>query len=95
MKTSPIPSAPLFDRELIAQYLGGSDRPEERAARESKVKALLAHDKVRKPSISAEDAAAKPDTLNIAEESVALFKSQMNLLIEKGDLTQPEATSLV
>lgn len=73
-------------KEIIADYLG-VDRKEERAARQEKVKALLNHEKIKKPGVAAD---AKPDVTNIAVEAVDLFKKQMGLLKEKGDLTTPE-----
>ena len=72
-------------KELIAGYLG-VERPEERKARQEKVIALLNHEKIKKPGLPAD---AKPDTTNIAPESIELFKKQMSLLKEKGDLTTP------
>ena len=78
-------------KELIAGYLG-VERPEERKARQEKVIALLNHEKIKKPGLPAD---AKPDTTNIAPESIELFKKQMSLLKEKGDLTTPASDSLV
>ena len=78
-------------KELIAGYLG-VERPEERKARQEKVIALLNHEKIKKPGLPAD---AKPDTTNIAPESIEIFKKQMALLQEKGDLTQPESDALV
>ena len=77
-------------KELIAGYLG-VERPEERMARQEKVIALLNHEKIKKPGLPAD---AKPDTTNIAPESIELFKKQMSLLKEKGDLTTPESEAL-
>ena len=78
-------------KELIAGYLG-VERPEERKARQEKVIALLNHEKIKKPGLPAD---AKPDTTNIAPESIELFKNQMSLLKEKGDLTTPASDALV
>ena len=78
-------------KELIAGYLG-VERPEERKARQEKVIALLNHEKIKKPGLPAD---AKPDTTNIAPESIELFKKQMSLLKEKGDLTTPASDALV
>ncbi len=78
-------------KELIAGYLG-VERPEERKARQEKVIALLNHDKIKKSSLPAD---AKPDTTNIAPEAIELFKKQMSLLKEKGDLTTPASDALV
>ena len=77
-------------KELIAGYLG-VERPEERKARQEKVIALLNHEKIKKPGLPAD---AKPDTTNIAPESIELFKKQMSLLKEKGDLTTPASDAL-
>ena len=76
---------------MIAGYLG-VERPEERKARQEKVIALLNHEKIKKPDLPAD---AKPDTTNIAPESIELFKKQMSLLKEKGDLTTPASDALV
>ena len=78
-------------KELIAGYLG-VERPEERKARQDKVIALLNHEKIKKSGLPAD---AKPDTTNIAPESIELFKKQMSLLKEKGDLTTPASDALV
>ncbi|UUV44211.1 hypothetical protein RCWATA_3 [Rhodobacter phage RcWata] len=78
-------------KELIAGYLG-VERPEERKARQEKVIALLNHEKIKKPGLPAD---AKPDTTNIAPEAIELFKKQMSLLKEKGDLTTPASDALV
>lgn len=78
-------------KELIAGYLG-VERPEERKARQEKVIALLNHDKIKKSGLPAD---AKPDTTNIAPEAIELFKKQMSLLKEKGDLTTPASDALV
>lgn len=78
-------------KELIAGYLG-VERPEERKARQEKVIALLNHEKIKKPGLPAD---AKPATTNIAPESIELFKKQMSLLKEKGDLTTPASDALV
>lgn len=77
-------------KELIAGYLG-VERPEERKARQEKVIALLNHEKIKKPGLPAD---AKPDTTNIAPESIEIFKKQMSLLKEKGDLTTPASDAL-
>lgn len=79
-------------KELIAGYMG-VDRPEERAARKEKVLALLNHPKIKKSDLPAD---AKPDASNIALDSIPLFKRQIELLHEKGDLTEPaEEDSLI
>lgn len=78
-------------KELIADYLA-VERPEERKARQTKVINLLNHEKIKKPDLPAD---AKPDTQNIAPGSIDLFKKQMQLLKEKGDLTTPAEDALV
>lgn len=93
-KPEPVAEAPdayAGLKEMIAEYLG-VERPEERTARQQKVIALLNHDKIKKPDLPAD---AKPDTMNIAPESIGLFKSQMALLKEKGDLTTAASDALV
>ena len=77
-------------RELIAAYFNVS-RKEERAARQAKVIALLNHPKIKNPAVPAD---AAPDTGNIAPEAVELFKSQMKLLADQGDLTVAEDAPL-
>ena len=73
-------------KEIIAGYIGGTQREEERAARKAKVKALLNHEKVKKADVS--DASAVD---HIMESAIDLFKSQMRKLVEKGDLTEAPA----
>lgn len=74
-------------KEIVADYLGATDRKEERAARQEKVVALLKHEKIAKKDLPAD---AKSDLSNIAVENIPLFKDQMKKLKEKGDLTTPE-----
>lgn len=71
-------------KELIASYVTGTDRPEEREARKGKVKALLNHEKIKKAGVA--DPKSADD---IMEAAVPLFKDQMEKLKAKGDLTQP------
>lgn len=73
-------------KELIAEYIGGTDREEERAARKEKVKALLNHEKIKKPDLPAD---ARPDASNIKEDAIDLFKDQIGKLKAKGDITEP------
>lgn len=77
--------APL--RDLVAAYFA-VERPEERAARQEKVQALLNHPKIKKAGVPDD---AKPDLRNIEQASIPLFRKQLALLEEKGDLTTPEA----
>lgn len=79
--------APL--RELVAAYFA-VERPEERAARQEKVQALLNHPKIKKAGVPDD---AKPDLRNIEQASIPLFRKQLALLEEKGDLTTPEDTA--
>lgn len=74
-------------REIIAEYVG-VERPEERKARQGKVKALLVHDRIARPGLTDAEK-EKPSLENIAIESIDTFKNQMRLLAEKGDLTTP------
>lgn len=93
-KPEPVAEAPdayAGLKEMIAEYLG-VERPEERKARQDKVIALLNHEKIKKADLPAD---AKPDTMNIAPEAIGLFKSQITLLKEKGDLTTPASDALV
>ena len=68
-------------KDIIAHYLAGTDREEERAARKEKVKALLNHAKIKKPDV---ETATAVD--HIMEDAVPLFKEQMAKLEAKGDL---------
>lgn len=72
--------------QLAADYIGGSDREEERAARKAKVKALLNHEKIRDPKVN--DGDGKFGT--IRADAHDLFKSQIAKLSEKGDITTPK-----
>lgn len=74
--------------QLAADYIGGSEREEERAARKEKVKALLNHEKIRDPKVAAGD--GKFGT--IRADAHDLFKSQIAKLTEKGDITEPKKT---
>ena len=73
--------------ELIAGYVGGTEREEERAARKAKIKELLRHDAICKPEKKGETEAF--DAQDIKPDAVGLFRDQIRLLTEKGDLTQP------
>ncbi len=72
--------------QLAVDYIGGSDREEERAARKAKVKALLNHEKIRDPKVN--DGDGKFGT--IRADAHDLFKSQIAKLSEKGDITTPK-----
>lgn len=89
----PATSADPYDgvKDLIAKYVTGTDREEERTARKAKVKALLSHEKIKKPEVSEND---PPSVEHIMESAVSLFKDQINKLIEKGDLTSPKSDDL-
>lgn len=73
--------------ELIAGYVGGSTREEERAARKDKIKKLLRHDAICKPEMKAE--AEKFDATDIRPDAIDTFREQIRLMTEAGDLTQP------
>lgn len=75
-------------KELIASYIGGTDRAEEREARKEKMRALLNHEKVKKAGV---ETAAQVDDIN--PDAVPLFKDQVNKLIAKGDLTEVKKAS--
>lgn len=77
--------------QLVANYVGAATREEERDARKAKVRALLQHEKIKKPDTPADQF----DTANILDEALDLFRQQIGLLIEAGDVTKPAATSLV
>ena len=77
--------------ELIAGYVGGTEREEERAARKAKIKELLRHDAICKPEKKGETEAF--DAQDIKPDAVGLFRDQIRLLTEKGDLTQPAGAS--
>lgn len=72
---------------LAADYIGASDREEERAARKEKVKALLNHDKIRGEGVKAGDGKLN----NVG--NVDLFKDQIAKLKAKGDITEPPKAS--
>lgn len=71
-------------RELVAKYLSGTDREDERTARKEKVKALLNHDKIRKPDVEKGKAKGADD---IMDDAIETFKKNLNAQIEKGDIT--------
>lgn len=75
-------------KELIASYVGGTDRDDERAARKEKIRALLNHEKIAKPGLAAD---RKPSADDIRPDAIDLFKSQIAKLKEKGDITTPPA----
>lgn len=74
-------------KTLAADYISGSDREDERAARKAKVKALLNHDKVRAEGVKA----GEGGLANIG--NFKLFKDQIAKLTEKGDITEAPAKS--
>ncbi|MGX7874391.1 hypothetical protein ACVDG5_018015 [Mesorhizobium sp. ORM6] len=71
-------------KELIASYVTGTDRPEEREARKQKMRDLLNHEKIKKPDVEKATAAD-----HIKEDAITLFKDQVAKLVAKGDLTEP------
>jgi hypothetical protein len=74
-------------KELVAKYIGGTDREEERAARKEKIKKLLNHEAIKKPDV--ETAKGADD---IKDASIDLFVKNVNGLIKQGDLTAPKQT---
>lgn len=93
------PAAPAVDAKVyeelaqsVAEYVGGTTREDERAARKAKVRTLLQHEQIKKPGTAADVF----DTANIREDAIQLFKDNMQALKDKGDLTPaPSTTSLV
>jgi len=85
-RRDPADSSNPYDgvKELIAAYIGGSPREEERTARKEKMKALLNHEKIKKAGV---ETAKNVD--DIMESAIDLFKSQVAKLTEKGDITTP------
>ncbi|WP_191569127.1 hypothetical protein [Paracoccus yeei] len=73
--------------ELIAGYVGSATREEERAARKDKIKKLLRHEQICKPEKIGDTEAY--DAMDIKPDAIALFKEQIKLLTEAGDLTKP------
>lgn len=77
---------------LVGAYVGGTTRDDERAARKAKIKALLQHDAIKKPGTPADVF----DTANIKEDAIQVFKDNLQMLVDKGDLTEaPKSTALV
>lgn len=79
--------------ELIAGYVGGSTREEERAARKDKIKKLLRHDAICKPE--KKDETEQFDAQDIRPDAVDTFREQIRLMTEAGDLTKPASGGLV
>ena len=76
----------------IGAYVGGTTRDDERAARKAKIKALLQHDAIKKPG-TAPDVF---DAANIKDDAIQVFKDNLQMLVDKGDLTEaPKSTALV
>ena len=84
-ETAPADDVHAKMREAIADYIGEIDRANERAARKEKMKALLNHEKIKKPGV---DTATSTD--HIADASIPLFMDQVAKLKAKGALTEPE-----
>ena len=72
-------------RAAMADYIGATDRENERAARKTKLKELLNHAKIKKEGVE-----TATSSNHIAEGSVGLFLDQVAKLKAKGDLTEPE-----
>lgn len=94
---TPAAAAPAVSEAVYAElatsigaYIGAATREEERAARKDKVKALLNHPAIKKEGLAAD---AAPDTKNIKDDAIQTFKDNMQMLIDKGDLTQPATSS--
>ncbi|UVK46758.1 hypothetical protein BPNPMPFG_002466 [Mesorhizobium sp. AR07] len=73
-------------KDMIADYLGEIDRPEEREARKGKIKELLNHPKIKKDGVAS---ATKAD--DIREDAIDLFKKNVAGLKAKGAITEPAA----
>ena len=94
--TTTTTAAPTTDTKVydelaasIGAYVGGTTRDDERAARKAKIKALLQHDAIKKPGTPADVF----DAANIKDDAIQVFKDNLQMLVEKGDLTQPAAAS--
>ena len=70
-------------KDMIATYVSGTDRDEERAARKTKVKSLLNHAKVKKPDV---ENATSVD--HIMEASADMVRKNLQKFIDAGDLTE-------
>lgn len=84
-ETPPADDVHTKMREAVADYIGEIDRANERAARKEKMKALLNHEKIKKPGIE-----TATSTDHIADASIPLFLDQVAKLKAKGALTEPE-----
>lgn len=73
-------------KDLIAEYVGGSSREDERAARKAKVRKLLQHEAIKKPG-TPDDVF---DTVNIKDDAIDIFKANLTALIAKGDITSDD-----
>lgn len=84
-ETAPADDVHAKMREAVADYIGEIDRANERAARKEKMKALLNHEKIKKPGVE-----TATSTDHIADASIPLFLDQVAKLKAKGALTEPE-----
>lgn len=84
-ETPPADDVHAKMREAVADYIGEIDRANERAARKEKMKALLNHEKIKKPGVE-----TATSTDHIADASIPLFLDQVAKLKAKGALTEPE-----
>ena len=74
-------------KKLVAKYVGGTDRDEERSARNKKVVGLLSHEKIKKP-----DAPEKvKDLKDVNPKALASVIKNLEKYINDGDLTTPPA----
>ena len=74
-------------KKLVAKYVGGTDRDEERSARNKKVVGLLSHEKIKNP-----DAPEKvKDLKDVNPKALASVIKNLEKYINDGDLTTPPA----
>lgn len=74
-------------KKLVAKYVGGTDRDEERSARNKKVVGLLSHEKIKKA-----DAPEKvKDLKDVNPKALASVIKNLEKYINDGDLTTPPA----
>jgi len=77
---------------LVAAFIAGTTREEERTARKEWVKKLLQHDSIKKPGTPDNVF----DTANIKDDAIQAFRDNMAAKTQKGDITTaPASTSLV
>lgn len=79
---------------LIAKYVGGTDREEERTARKARVKKLISHDTIRNPAVAVDVVLAKPDVNHINPASVDAFRTNITTWLSQPDITPAAASTL-